>query len=140
MGTHYNIHGPGDDRYYYCPDLGCPCHGNPDDRSDDHRTLAAAFDSVRNIVRAVFRLDRRTQHDESTCYICRPDLVPNPELRPTRRDDDKPRTPADRFRDDFLEFSGIDLYDPLDRPDDIDDALKRFEARVRHPSSRKQRP
>lgn len=135
MGSYNNIHTPSDDFYYYCPDDQCPCHGSSTPvgaGGNDHdlNGLVAAFNAARTTIRTAFRRDRTPSHDESTCYICRPDIARPPwDNRPVFYK-------RDPFRDEFLAFSGIDLHDPFDRPPDLDDALERFESRRRHPTAR----
>lgn len=55
MGSKHNIHDPGDDHYYYCPNHDCPCH---DDDLNDH--------PASNVVNVNFG----ARPDRCSCPIC----------------------------------------------------------------------
>lgn len=127
MGTHNNIHPPTDDHHYYCPDNNCPCHGAGSDGYDttgnnDHRAgNNDNLDPDNNVYTPNCCPD--------DCYICA-----------NENDDHDDHPSVADFRAGFLKFSGIDLFDPHDRPADIDGALAEYIARRRHPTAPQRRP
>lgn len=127
MGTYNNIHTPTDDFYYYCPDDDCPCHGtgNDHDRAGNDNNDRAGNDDDLGPDDNVYT----PNCCPNDCYICANE--------DDDHNDDNPSV-AD-FRAGFLEFAGIDLFDPYDRPADIDDALAEYIARRRHPAARERR-